>query len=64
VLSQDFLSSLSDPIWIGDVGAEAKNGFFYQFGSDFDGFWFFLSHAKCLVKKFYFKTRPKLKVTS
>jgi hypothetical protein len=29
------LFTLSDPILVGDLGTEAKSGFFYQFGPDF-----------------------------
>jgi hypothetical protein len=33
--------TLSDPIWVGDLGSEAKKSIFYHFAPDFDGFWFF-----------------------
>jgi hypothetical protein len=33
--------TLNDPIWVVGLGTEAKNEFFFHFGPDFDGFWFF-----------------------
>jgi hypothetical protein len=56
ILSSDFLK-LSDPIWVGDLGTEAKNGFFYiilvlismAFGS--------LPLAECSITNF-FKAKP------
>ncbi len=50
--------TLSDPIWLGDLGTEAKDRFFHQFSHDFGGFWFFLPHAEGSVK-YFFKARPK-----
>jgi hypothetical protein len=36
--------ALSEPNWIGDLGTEPKNPFFYQLNPDFDGFWFFAAY--------------------
>ncbi len=46
----------SEPIWVGDLGTEAKNDFFYDLAPDFDGFCFQL-HAECpiLLLLFFFK---------
>ncbi len=42
--------TLSDPIWLGDLGTEAKDCFCHQFSPDFDVFLFsFLPHADCSV---------------
>ncbi len=43
--------TLSDHILVGDLGTEAKNGFVYYFGPDFDDFGF-LPHAACSVNFF------------
>jgi hypothetical protein len=32
--------TLGDPVWVGDLGSEAKKHFF-SFAPDFNGFWFF-----------------------
>jgi hypothetical protein len=43
---------LSDPIWLDDLGSEAKDRFFHQFSPDFDVCGF-LPHAECSVKYFF-----------
>jgi hypothetical protein len=50
ILSSRFFT-LSDPIWLGDLGTEAKNRFFYHFGPDYDEFGF-LPHAEFSVNLF------------
>jgi hypothetical protein len=36
--------TLNDPFWVGDSGIEAKNGFFYHSGPDFNGFKFLTAY--------------------
>jgi hypothetical protein len=36
--------TLSEPIWVGDLGTEPKNPFFYHLTSDFERFWFFAAY--------------------
>ncbi len=52
---RDFCShafSLSEPIWVCDLGTEPKNEFFHHLTPDFDGF---LLYAECAVNKKKFK---------
>jgi hypothetical protein len=36
--------TLSEPIWVGDLGTEPKNLFFYHLTPDFERFWFFAAY--------------------
>jgi len=36
--------ALCEPIWVGDLGTEPKNPFFYQLTPDFNGFWFYAAY--------------------
>ncbi len=44
---ENFLLSffaLREPIWVGDLGTDPKNNFFFHLTPDFDGFWFFAAY--------------------
>jgi hypothetical protein len=44
---ENFLLSffaLCEPIWVGDLGTDPKNNFFFPLTPDFDGFWFFAAY--------------------
>ncbi len=43
--------TLSEPIWVGDLGTEPKNPFFYNLTPDFECFCFFLPQTECAVNK-------------
>ncbi len=53
-----FFFTLSEPIWVGDLGTGKINQLFYQLTPDFYGFWF-LPHTERPAK---FKIKPKLNV--
>jgi hypothetical protein len=53
--------TLSEPIWVCDLGPGGKNQFFYYVAPDFDGVLVFLPHAECVLNKMFLPT-PKLKV--
>jgi hypothetical protein len=46
------LFSISEPIWVCDLGTEPKNEFFRHLTPDFDGF---LPYPECAVNKKKFK---------
>jgi hypothetical protein len=43
--------TLSEPIWVCDLGTGPKIDVFYQLTPDFEGFFGFLPHTQCAVKK-------------
>ncbi len=53
--------TLSEPIWVCDLGTGIKNRIFYQVTPDFDGIWFFAAYWVCGKQK-KIEARPKLKV--
>jgi hypothetical protein len=36
--------ALREPIWVGVLGTDPKNNFFFHLTPDFDGFWFFAAY--------------------
>jgi hypothetical protein len=54
--------ALSEPIWIGDLGTEPKNGFFHHMTPDFDGFRFFAANWVCGKQKRNLKLGPNYKL--
>jgi hypothetical protein len=43
--------TLREPIWLGDLGTEPKNPFFYHLTSGSQRFWFFAASWVCGKKK-------------